>query len=170
MAVALSLAGCGTFGGSDQGRVGFDAPGLSDAARRTTLRQAPDDSYQEEIVTWRRSWDAPPTAHIIRRTVNPGHKFVAVPELGDFVSGFGKTANARFRADHSDTSLGRIDHRIFRLGEIDCLAFRGLNGGTFLIGYYCAPPGITMTQEEARVLVHSLRLTPVGAPTKDGAG
>lgn len=168
MAVALSLAGCGTFGGGDQGRVGFDAPGLTDDSRRTTVREAPDGSYQEEIVTWRRSWNEPPTAQIIRRTINPGRKFVAVPELSDFVSGFGKTASARFRADRSDTSLGRIDHRIFRLGEIDCLAFRGLNGGTFLIGYYCAPPGITMTQEEARVLVQNLRIAPATGPTKDG--
>ena len=157
-ALVLGLAGCGVFG-SDRGQVDFTAPGLAEANRSTVVRSGPDNAYEEEIVRWRRSWTEPPTAHIIRRTLSPGHKFVQVPELRDFVSGFGKTASARFGAEYSDTALGRIDHRIFRLGEIDCLGFRGLTGGTFVIGYYCAPPGITMTQEEARVLVHSLRLT-----------
>jgi hypothetical protein len=164
-ALALGLAGCSIFG-SDRGQVDFTAPGLSEANRSTVVRSGPDNAYEEEIVRWRRSWNEPPTAHIIRRTLNPGHKFVQVPELKDFVSGFGKTASARSNAEFSDTALGRVDHRIFRLGEIDCLGFRGLSGGTFVIGYYCAPPGITMTQEQARVLVHSLKVARRSEPVK----
>lgn len=167
MGLAFGLAACGLFSG--QGQLTFDAPGLSDATRRTAVRTAPDKSYEEEVVTWRRSWTEPPTAHIIRRTLNPGHKFVQVPKLDDFVSGFGRTATMRFGPERSMTSLGPVDHRLLRLGEIDCLAFRNLTAASLLIGYYCAPPGVTMTLDQARVLVHGLKLSrnpEVGTPQK----
>lgn len=183
----LALAGCQPSRtiewqeiAAERGRIVFDMRGLAGMQRQTLWRESPYTFAQEELTYWYTSKTAPPAAQILMRSLPPGYAFTTVPELRDMIEGFGADTGRAVQLGaeaRAVNALGPIDHRAFRLGEAECVAFREVTGrsvrqpdgmyvptgDTILLGYYCAQPGQRITPEVQRAVLQAVDLKPENA-------
>ena len=151
----------------------FPAPGLDRLIERHQLSKNVDSSYRHEVAFWSGRTSSHPKAviHFMKTHSDIAWRNKPDPRtIGD--EGNFKEKSVTFGSLKKDRNrLGRVEWRIFHFDNVTCVGFaqvwgdvdQRLAGDKMVIGYYCADPGKSLSEDAARRVVTAIDI----ADTKD---
>ncbi len=148
-------------------KIVFSAPGLDSTIERHQLRTNVNSGISHEIAFWSDQISSYPKAVLHYMKTNDDSAWRMTPDprsIGE--EGAFEDRAVKFGSLKKDRNrLGRAQWRIFHFDNVNCVGFsqtwgididQRLAGDHMIIGYYCADPGQSLSEDMARAIVAAI--------------